>query len=217
MASIADQLQSLVARMLRPVRTRIYLLISRAVIESSKDDKGLQLLKLNLLAGESRDGVEKIQNFGFTSRPPVGSEALAFSVGGNREHLVVLGADDRKSRFKNLEVGECAVYTSDGSVVHLKLDGVVEVKAASKVLVECPEVEMSGNVKVSGNLQVDGASTLTGAVAAGAAVAAAGPVSGSVIASAATDLDSLKEAYNDHTHNENGDGGGVTDGPSETV
>lgn len=229
-------MKNMVNQMLAPLRNRVYGIVTRAVIEAAKDTNNMQLVKLALLAGENRDDVERFQNFGFSSVPPDGSEALALAVGGNRDHLIVVAADDRRVRVKGLAKGEAVIFTDDGTKIHLKKGGLVDVVAATKVLVTCPEVEMSGNLTVKQNLKVEGTSqqdgkitagndieasgTITGAdiVSNGGVTAASGTVSGQNISTTGgTDLDDFKDTYNSHTHNENGDGGGITDSPNQTV
>ena len=136
------QIRNLVNQMLRPLKNRVYTLVSRAIIESVNDSKNLQVVKLNLLAGEDRSDVERFQNFGFTSNPPDGSECVAIAMGGNRDHLIVLAADDRRVRVKDLGKGESAIYTNDGTLIHLKAGGVVEIKSATKVDIDAPLVEI---------------------------------------------------------------------------
>lgn len=137
-----ELIRSVVSNMIKPLRNRVYMMITRAVIETVKDGKGMQLVKLKLLAGETRDDIERFQNFGFSSNPPVGSEALSLAVGGNREHLIVVAVEDRRVRVKNLKNGESIVYTDDGTIIHLKKAGEVEILAATKIDVKVPEINL---------------------------------------------------------------------------
>ena len=118
-----DQLKNFVMQMLRPLRNRVYTMISRGVIESIKDDLGMQTVKVNILAGENRDDVEHFQPFGFSSNPPPGSECLVFAMGGDREHLIILAVNDRETRPKNLEKGESVFYNAFGDKLVLNKDG----------------------------------------------------------------------------------------------
>lgn len=137
-----DHVKDIISMMLRPIRNRVYSMITRAVIQTVNDSKNMQIVQVGMLAGESRSDVERFQNFGFTSNPPAGSEALALSVGGNRDHLIIIAADDRKTRFKPLASGESAVFTDDGTVIHLKKGGTVEILAATKVDINSPTIEL---------------------------------------------------------------------------
>lgn len=144
MTRMGEQIRDLVDGMLRPIRTRIYTMISRAVVEFiRKDDTGMQVLKLQALALESRDGVEHFQPFGFGSVPPPGSEALVVCPGGNRSHMVAVVVDERVTRLKTLVAGEAALYNqTNTAIVHVKATGEVEISGAVKVKLNTPAVEL---------------------------------------------------------------------------
>lgn len=124
--SMREQISLAIATMIAPLRNRIYTMITRAVIETVNDTGEMQLVKVNLLAGETRSDVERFQNFGFTSVPPNGAECVAIAVGGNRDHLIVIAADDRASRIVGLLKGESVQYNANGDKIHLKADGTLE-------------------------------------------------------------------------------------------
>lgn len=135
-------LRKIVERMIRPLRTRILMINARAVVESLKDDGGLQLMKLNVLAGENPNDVERFQNYGFTSSPKPGAEAVVIFQGGNREHGLIIAVDDRRFRLKALAEGEVAIYTDEGDKIHFKRGGVIQIVASSKVEVNADLVEL---------------------------------------------------------------------------
>lgn len=151
-----------VDRLLGPLKRRIMLMIGRSVVALVDDSLKMQGLQITLLADEVRDGAERFQNYGFTSHPHPGAEAIAACVAGNRDHVVVLAVDDRRYRLKPLEQGEVAIYTDEGDKVVLKRGGTIEVTASTKVhlitpLVECTgDLQVAGDVHVAGNVVVDG-------------------------------------------------------------
>ena len=120
------EIRSIVENMLRPLKNRIYTTITRGIIETANDFNGMQVVKVNLLAGEARSDVERFQNFGFSSNPPTNSECVALAIGGNRDHLIIIVADDRTSRITGLKEGESVQYNSNGDKMHLKNDGTLE-------------------------------------------------------------------------------------------
>jgi phage baseplate assembly protein V len=91
------------------------------------DSGGLQVLQLGVLDGETRDGVERVQQYGFTSVPLSGAEAVVLFVGGRRDHGLVVAVDDRRYRLRDLAPGEVALYASAGQRMHLKADGSIDV------------------------------------------------------------------------------------------
>lgn len=123
---MANPIKQMVMQFIEPVQNRIMMAIARGVIESVNDSGGIQTIKSSFLAGENRDGVERFQNFGFTSNPPANSECVAVFVGGNREHGLIVALDDRASRLKGLAPGESAQYNASGDKWHLKANGNLE-------------------------------------------------------------------------------------------
>lgn len=132
-------------KLLAPLRTRIANMVARSVVQLADDSKKLQSVQLGVLAGETREGVERFQNYGFSSVPLDGAEAVVLFVGGSRDHGLAIAVDDRRYRIRNLESGEVAVYTDQGDSIVLKRDGNIEVTASTKVVVNSPLVELAGN------------------------------------------------------------------------
>jgi phage baseplate assembly protein V len=111
------------------LKLKINSILSRAVVSRVDDSSELQELQLDILAGETRSGLERFQNYGFSSVPLSGSEAVALFVGGHRDHGLVVAVDDRRYRPTGLEAGEVAVYHHGGAQILLKNDGSVEINA----------------------------------------------------------------------------------------
>jgi phage baseplate assembly protein V len=139
-------LRDIISQVVAPIRNRVMMLIARGVVESLKDDTGLQTIKLKLLAGENRDGIERFQNYGFTSVPLPDSEAVVIFQGGNREAGLVIAIDDRNYRLKGLDEGEVAIYTDEGDKIHIKRGGELLIEAATKTVVKSPLVELGDGV-----------------------------------------------------------------------
>jgi phage baseplate assembly protein V len=169
-------------RLLRPLAQRVQLMVGRAVLRLVNDATTMQSVQVSLLADELRDDVERFQNYGFTSVPFAGAEAVAVCVAGSRDHVVVVAVDDRRYRLKGLANGEVAIYTDEGDHIVIKRGGTVEVLAATKVNVRTPLVECSGDLVVRGTLTVDGHAELNsdlhvdGNIGSGANITAAGDV-----------------------------------------
>lgn len=116
-------------KLIAPLRTRIANMVGRCIVRLVNDQTGVQSVQIVLLEGETRDDVERVQQYGFTSVPVAGAEGVAVFVGGRRDHGLVIAADDREGRKTGLAAGEVAVYHRDGASIHLKSDGSIEVTA----------------------------------------------------------------------------------------
>lgn len=148
-------------RMLSPVWRRLRLLVSRGVLQLADDTPNMQSVQVTLL-GESPAWAERFQQYGHTSVPHAGAEAVVAAVGGARAHLVAIAVDDRRYRMASLKTGEVAIYDDLGQSVHLTRAGIV-IKGAGLPLafVDCPVVTMDGDLEVAGEVR-DHTSTMQG-------------------------------------------------------
>lgn len=160
-----------IIRLLQPIRNRIMLMIARGVLKVTNDKGGLQASQITLLEDETRGGVERFQNYGFTSHPQAGADVLAVFLGGNRDHGIILCIDDRRYRMKALKGGEVAVYTDEGDYIYLKRDRNIEVKSLH-VVVNADEdytvntkkgvINASDSMQINtGKLELKGAQSIT--------------------------------------------------------
>lgn len=157
---------------LDPIRRRIAMAVSRAVVRLVKDEESRQRLQVEILKGELRDGVERAQDYGFTSHPLPGCDAIIVCGGGSREQAIAVVVDDRRYRLK-LEAGEVAMYDDLGNAVKLLRDK-VHVVAVQEVHVEAPTVRVTSTTviidadttTVNSDLTVNGNTTFNGQVSA---------------------------------------------------
>ncbi|PWG62867.1 phage baseplate assembly protein V [Sediminicurvatus halobius] len=170
-------------RLLAPIWRRLRLIVSRGVIGRSDDARRLQVVQVSLLAGETAR-MERFQEYGFSSRPLEGAEAIAAAVGGARGHLVAVAVDDRRHRRRDQQPGEVAIYTDEGDEIRMRRGRVIEVISGAQVHVTAPDVVAdcdtatvqattsvtldSPSVTVTGDLSVQGAIDAGGDVKAGA-------------------------------------------------
>lgn len=132
-----------------PILNRLANLLARVVLSRIDDSKKMQLVQLTALDGETRENVERVQNYGFTSVPKPGAEGVAVFVGGYRDHGLVVAMDDRRYRPTGLQAGEVAVYTDQGDKVVIERGGTIRVTASTKVVVAAPLVELAGNTEAA--------------------------------------------------------------------
>lgn len=137
------EIQQQISKALDPLRRRVSMAIGRAVLSAAADDaKTAQTLQADFFKDETLDDLERFQNYGFTSVPKEGAEAIAVFPNGNRDHGVIIAVEDRRYRLKGLAGGEVAMYTDEGDKIHIKRGGTIEVVAATKLKVDAPAVEL---------------------------------------------------------------------------
>lgn len=140
---------------LAPLARRIRLLAGRAVLTLIDDATKMQGVQVRLLDGEACDRVDRLQQYGFTSVPHPGAEGIYLALGGSRDHGVVIVADDRRYRLKNLAGGEVAMYSDEGDSIVFKRGRTIEVTTQTLELAS-PTVNMTGSLNVAGNIIAQG-------------------------------------------------------------
>ncbi len=146
--------------------------------------------------GETFTDRECFQHYGFTSRALAGAEGILLKQGNQ---IMLIASDDRRYRIA-VENGEVALYTDEGDYVHLKRGNLVEVKtetfrvkAGTKVTLDTPLVETTGEVTADGDITSDGEIQ-------------------DLAAGSGLNMSGMRKIYNRHVHVEN-DSGGPTDKP----
>jgi phage gp45-like len=108
---------------------RIYrgmlLAFGRGRIKFIDDSGAVQTAQVYFSKLETIDGIPVPHDFGFTSNPPIDSDAFASFLGGIRKNGIVLSVGSQQYRLKNLKSGEMAIYDSVGQSVYLSKTGIV--------------------------------------------------------------------------------------------
>ncbi|AJE21500.1 phage baseplate assembly protein V [Azotobacter chroococcum] len=139
---------------IRTLGNRVMMAFARGVLRAVSDSTARQTLQVELLRGELRDGVERMQNYGFTAHPHPGADAAIAFVAGNREQGIALVVDDRRYRLK-LQPGEVAMYDDLGNKIQLLRDR-VQITAVQALEIVTPNVTIAGNVAITGTLTNNG-------------------------------------------------------------
>lgn len=144
-------------------------LVARGVVTEVDASAKMQSLGIRLESGHRPSRVEHWERYGLTAHPHAGAEVLALAVNGNRDHVAVLDAADRRYRVLDLAAGEVAVYDDQGQKVVLTRSGVVvdtpkaaTIKAGEPVTIEAPGIHLKGAVQVTGDITQTGKITSTG-------------------------------------------------------
>ncbi len=168
-------------------------LISRAVITTMDTARKCQSVGLKMIAGDQKQHVEHLEPYGFTSAAQNGAEGVALFPAGDRSHGVVVVVADRRYRLKGLKRGEVALYDDQGQSVVLARSG-IEVNGGGKPII------FKNASRARFEMPVESTGDITDNCDSGG-----------------TTMNQIRVIYNDHNHKENGDGGGVTDAPGQSM
>lgn len=151
-----------VQKLMAPMMRRLRLIADRAIVTMVTDSLQRQGLQLKVLADETADDVERFQNYGHTSVPPAGSEAIVLGIGGARAGLVAIAVEDKSVRPKDLEAGDNCLYHLEGHRIILCKDGLLEleaktviIRATEKLIIISPDTEIQGPLHVTGPISSD--------------------------------------------------------------
>ncbi|GKX57608.1 Mu-like prophage FluMu protein gp45 [Leminorella grimontii] len=155
------------------LKRRMQLLVSRAVVNVINDSLKTQNLQISMLADDDADDVERFQNYGHSSVPPAGSEAIVLSVGGMRQQLVAVVVDNKGTRLNAGKPGDSALYHMEGHYFLLTEEGEVRLKCkryiieAEEVVIDAPETRMTGHATILGGSNTTGTSEAADHISAG--------------------------------------------------
>lgn len=119
------------------------------------DDAGaVQLVQMQLSQSEVRDKTPRLAEYGFSSHPPVGADAVAVFLGGDRTNGFVIACNHQQYRVRGLASGEVCVSDDKGQSVLLSAAGIVvnggglpvTVTNTPSVTVDTPHLHCTGNI-----------------------------------------------------------------------
>lgn len=150
---------------LQQIWGRLQLLFAQAKVQGVAGGK----VQVRALDDEVLDNVRHAMPYGFSHRPTGGEAYIAFPAGDRTTGIALIVGDKRY--VMDLEGGEVAIHDAEGNCVHIKAGGVIEVKASTRVMVDAPLLQATGNVQIDGNLVVTGTATAAGFYGTGGTVA----------------------------------------------
>ena len=151
-------------RLLEPLSNRIKMVLNRALIDIVNDSTDMQLVQISIMSDEVKTDVERIQDYGFTSKPLKGSEALVGFINGNKDQGIVIKVDNAQYRLKGLEDGEVAMYNNTGAYVKMKKDGEIVMSSEKGITLSAKtgeDVVVNGK-NVTVNLESGGTFSVAG-------------------------------------------------------
>ena len=106
--------------------------IDRAAVRVTDETTGHRQVQVTVLGDDdTRDDVEHIEPFGFTSRPPDavgqnGPDAVVVDIGDTSDHQVVIVIGDRRYRLSHIPAkGEAVLYDAFGHEIRMQSAGAV--------------------------------------------------------------------------------------------
>ena len=149
--------------MSHPIVECIKNMLAKGVLSLIDSSKKMQTAQIMMLADETAD-LPYFEQYGFTSRPNPGAEAVASFYDGDRSHGVILCIADRRYRLTGLSSGEVAVYDDTGQSIVLKKSGVVingggkpvMLTNTSEVTLDTPLARFTGNIVAAGEIADQG-------------------------------------------------------------
>lgn len=140
--------------MIDQVFARLKLVVAKSLGLRIGPDK----VQVRALDSEPLSNIERVEPYGLSYRAKPGCEAYLLFPNGDRSYGIALVIGDKRYQM-NLEEGEVGLHDDLGNWVHIKRDGVIEVKASTKVLADTPLFETTHDAKIGGNLLVVGQTT----------------------------------------------------------
>lgn len=122
---------------------------------------GAKFVQADALTDEPLPKVHRVEPYGLSYRAKPGCEVYMVFPGGDRAEGIALVIGDKRYQMDLLE-GEVALHDDEGNFVKLGRNGIVTVKASTKVIADTPLFQTTGDVEIGGRLKVAGGADIAG-------------------------------------------------------
>ncbi|PHQ72404.1 MAG: hypothetical protein COB93_00235 [Sneathiella sp.] len=126
--------------------------VYRAKLQETKDGDGQQMMRVTGRAGEQLGAnslVPRIQSFGLSSNPPLGSHGIVMAPGGDPSAAVLLGVESPDHRVRNVEIGGTILYDQNGNMISLVAAN-IRIVSPTEIILVAPNIALDGNVYLGG-------------------------------------------------------------------
>jgi phage baseplate assembly protein V len=139
-----------------------------------KQENGQQFLSGRAYYNDAYSDILHLQQHGFYSNPPPGSQGLLHYPNGNPDEAYILGIEHRDHQPSGINPGGTAIYDASGQILKFVSSGMV-VDTASKTItitsgpwtVTAPTINLIGDVAITGNMTISGGITAGGSIVDG--------------------------------------------------
>ncbi|WP_428492168.1 phage baseplate assembly protein V [Rhodopila sp.] len=132
---------------------RIQNFVAPAKLMIADDSGPVMRAQIKISYLETRDGVPVVQEFGFSSVPPAGSDVIAVYVSGDRSNGAVVATGHQATRPTGKQPGESVLYNAFGMTIYLTQDGIV-INGGGKPITftNCPTILQNGDIHATGQV-----------------------------------------------------------------
>lgn len=131
-------------QVINELKRKILLAVGIGILRIIDDTKKIQKCQISLMDNETHSNVDRYQEYGFSSVPLPGAQAVAVSIAGSRDNSIIIATEDGRHRPLNLNAGEVTIYNHLGDKIVIKQNRTIEITA--------PNVIINGNLQVTGNI-----------------------------------------------------------------
>lgn len=183
---MSELMKRYIDRELAPVRRRLRSMANRAQVTGVVESLQRQNLQLQIENDEAVDDIERFQNYGMTSYPPVGSEAVVMALKGSLDQRVAVVVEKKDLRPKG-EQNDVIVYHAEGHQIRLTSSGQIIVtatdvifEAANSFTIISPETLIQGPLHVTGGISTDLGIFATGGITSSSVVSGSDLTAGNI-------------------------------------
>lgn len=156
-----EVLKRYVDRQLAPVKRRLQSMANRASVSGVSESFSRQNIQVRVENDESSDNIERFQEYGFSSFPPTGSEAVILALKGSLDQRVAVAVEKKDLRPKGVQ-DDVFIYHAEGHSIRLTKDGKLLITATDVILealssfhIISPETLIQGPLHVTGGISTD--------------------------------------------------------------
>lgn len=130
---------------------RLMNMASRGTIVEDDNSKGIQQGKIRGQHGEEIPKVQRWEQFGLTSRPPAGADALILSINGTRDSAQMVALSAPGTRPTDGAAGSTTLYDAAGNKVYLDNGGNIVIEGSATITIKAADVAIeSGTLTHNG-------------------------------------------------------------------